>query len=250
MPVRAQKKKPKQGKSLDTRTRLIQRAAKHFAEHGFRGTSQRAIQRELGVNPATVNYHFGSKRDLYRAVVDAYIHDIQEEREARLQALDGSLQGRDRLHRLLYDYFYPHLRLAATRDGHAYARLLAQVQSDSANSIATKIFNETVEHVRGKYVGAIRELFPNATTTQVTELLILGVALMAIVSNWQGTKPSDPDSLAHHYAELLARYAAAGFESLLGPAAAAVSVVRPKKRANRVQRKDLAKKSASPAAGS
>jgi AcrR family transcriptional regulator len=50
------------------RTRLIEVAARHFAEHGIQGASQRAIQREVGVNPATAHYYFGSKEALYRAV--------------------------------------------------------------------------------------------------------------------------------------------------------------------------------------
>lgn len=215
---RAKRRASEQSKSSDTRRRVIRVAAKHFAEHGFRGASQRAIQRELGVNPATVSYHFGSKRELYRAVVDAYIHGVQEERLARLQALDGKLEGQDRLYRLLYDYFYPHLRLAATPDGHAYARLLAQVQSDTSNSIASKVFTQTVRPVRGKYIAELQKLFPKVSEQQLTDLLIISVALMAIVSNWRTEKRSNPEALASEYSDYLARYAAAGFEALLGPA--------------------------------
>jgi AcrR family transcriptional regulator len=209
----------------DTRSRLIEVAARHFAEHGYRGASQREIQRELGMNPATAHYHFGSKEALYRGVIDAFVHDVQEERMRRLAQIDPKLTGRARLMQLLYDYFYPHLNLAATEAGYSYARILATVQSER-EATATQIFSEIVEPVRREYVSAIRLVFTKATPAQVRRVLVMGVALMAIVSTWR--KPSSPVAadMAHRQAEELSRYASAGFEALLGKPAAKVSKER------------------------
>lgn len=201
----------------ETRTRLIEVAARHFAEHGYRGASQREIQRELGMNPATVHYYFGSKEALYRGVIDAFIHDVQEDRLKRLQDVDQSLTGRARLLRLLYDYFYPHLKLAATEAGYSYARILATVQSDSETT-ASQIFSEIVEPVRREYVNAIRSVFPQATPKQIRRVLMMGVALMAIVGAWHKASSTASEDAAHRQAEELSRYAAAGFEALLGKA--------------------------------
>ncbi len=55
-------------KGEQTRRLLIDAATSLFAEHGFRGTSIRDIARTAGANVAAVNYHFGSKENLYRAV--------------------------------------------------------------------------------------------------------------------------------------------------------------------------------------
>jgi len=52
-----------------TRERLLQAATRLFADAGFRGASVRDICNQAGANPGAVSYHFGGKRQLYRAVL-------------------------------------------------------------------------------------------------------------------------------------------------------------------------------------
>ncbi|MFF4750675.1 TetR/AcrR family transcriptional regulator [Streptomyces sp. NPDC002514] len=52
----------------DTRTQILDAAERLFAEHGYRGTSVRAITKLAGANLAAVGYHFGSKAELMAAV--------------------------------------------------------------------------------------------------------------------------------------------------------------------------------------
>jgi AcrR family transcriptional regulator len=56
------------GKGEQTRRHLIDAALSLFGEHGFRATSVRDIAAAAGANVAAVNYHFGSKENLYLAV--------------------------------------------------------------------------------------------------------------------------------------------------------------------------------------
>ncbi|MBQ8173375.1 MAG: TetR/AcrR family transcriptional regulator [Mailhella sp.] len=53
-----------------TRRHILETAVRLFAEHGYADTTSKMICREAGVNIAAVNYHFGSRDDLYRAVLD------------------------------------------------------------------------------------------------------------------------------------------------------------------------------------
>jgi AcrR family transcriptional regulator len=216
--------------AADTRARLIEVAARHFAEHGLRGASQREIQRELGMNPATAHYYFGSKEALYRGVIDSFIHDVQEERLRRLEDVDPKLTGHDRLQRLLYDYFYPHVALSSTPAGYAYARILATVQHDR-NTASTKIFDDIVAPVRRRYVSAIAELFPHTPRVEIQRLLAMGVALMAVTATWQDPSPQASEDAVRELACDLARYATAGFEAQLGKLPQAA--VRKRKRAGR-----------------
>jgi AcrR family transcriptional regulator len=55
--------------SLATRGRIMRAAALLFAEHGYDGASIRAIVAKADVNQAAINYHFGNKEGLYRAVL-------------------------------------------------------------------------------------------------------------------------------------------------------------------------------------
>lgn len=202
--------------TADTRARLLEVAARHFAEHGFRGASQREIQRELGVNPAAVHYHFGSKEALYRGVIDNFIHDVQEERLRRLKEIDPALTGRARLERLLYDYFYPHVMLASTAAGFSYARILATVQHEY-KSASTKIFDDIVNPVRIRYIAAIMDLFPGTPRVEIQRLLAMAVALMAVTATWHDPPPETAsEDAARSLARYLAHFTTAGFEAQLG----------------------------------
>ncbi len=55
--------------NLSTRERLLQASARLFADNGYRGASVRDICNLAGANPGAVSYHFGGKRQLYRAVL-------------------------------------------------------------------------------------------------------------------------------------------------------------------------------------
>ena len=54
--------------SADTKTRILDAAEGLFMEHGFEATSLRSLTSSAGVNLAAVNYHFGSKEELFQAV--------------------------------------------------------------------------------------------------------------------------------------------------------------------------------------
>ena len=71
----------------DTRTQILDAAERLFADHGYRGTSVRAITTLAGANLAAVGYHFGSKAGLMAAVVRRVIEPINAAQHARLDDL-------------------------------------------------------------------------------------------------------------------------------------------------------------------
>ena len=70
-----------------TKTRLLDAAERLFADFGFEGTSMRAVTQAAGTAVSAANYHFGSKQELLRAVLQRRIEPINRERIARLAAL-------------------------------------------------------------------------------------------------------------------------------------------------------------------
>ncbi len=55
--------------TIDTKEQILNVAEGQFAEKGFSGTTLRGVIREAEVNIAAIHYHFGSKEELFIAVV-------------------------------------------------------------------------------------------------------------------------------------------------------------------------------------
>ncbi len=75
--------------SADTRQRLVDAAAMLFAERGFENVTVREICKTSNANVAAINYHFGDKAGLYRAVVTRAIEVMQETNELSQRAGEG-----------------------------------------------------------------------------------------------------------------------------------------------------------------
>jgi AcrR family transcriptional regulator len=61
----------------ETRGRILEVALDLFATSGFDGASTRTIAQRAGVNLPAIQYYFGSKEGLYRAVVEQFSHQLQ-----------------------------------------------------------------------------------------------------------------------------------------------------------------------------
>jgi len=73
---------------MRTKDKILDVAEGLFAEHGFNDTSLRAITSKANVNLASVNYHFGDKKTLIRAVIDRYLEAFMPALLEELQQLN------------------------------------------------------------------------------------------------------------------------------------------------------------------
>ncbi|GAA2700657.1 TetR/AcrR family transcriptional regulator [Actinoplanes palleronii] len=79
-----------------TRQRIIETAERLFAEHGVFSISNRQISEAADQgNNAAVNYHFGTKADLIRAIVRQHAEGMDRIRGELLARYDGSTELRD-----------------------------------------------------------------------------------------------------------------------------------------------------------
>ncbi|MFM2481006.1 TetR/AcrR family transcriptional regulator [Celerinatantimonas sp. YJH-8] len=89
----------RRGDGDKTRERIIEAAGELFAQHGYHGTTSKAICHRSHVNQAAVNYHFGSRKGLYEAILsevheslikmddmESLLHNTQLNAEQKLQA--------------------------------------------------------------------------------------------------------------------------------------------------------------------
>jgi len=73
----------------ETRARLLDAAARLFAERGYARVTVRDICKKARANVAAVNYHFGGKDGLYRAVMRHAMETMQATTEAASEAGRG-----------------------------------------------------------------------------------------------------------------------------------------------------------------
>lgn len=79
----------------DTRRRILETALEAFAADGYDGTSTRRLAERAGVNLPAIQYYFGSKEGLYRAVIEHVIQHIDERLAPVADRVDKALKGRD-----------------------------------------------------------------------------------------------------------------------------------------------------------
>src|SRR5258708_13677478 len=74
----------------ETRERLIETAESLFATEGVNGVSLREIVRKSGArNVTALQYHFGDRKGLLRAVLDRHYRDVEASRHALLDAYEA-----------------------------------------------------------------------------------------------------------------------------------------------------------------
>ena len=140
--------------NTSTRERLIQASNRLFADNGYRGASVRDICNLAGANPGAVSYHFGGKRQLYRAVLRRAAEsladlgpDTSEENTDRepISVLDAP---RRLLDRMQTDDAATRLLLRDLADGGiVFSATDAEGEEDSTFVEAAVVFDKPPEYV-------------------------------------------------------------------------------------------------------
>jgi len=123
------------GRNNATKTKILDTAEALFMTHGFEATSLRAITASAGVNLAAVNYHFGSKEELFQSVLTRRLDPMNQRRVDLLGALEREHAPHSvPCDRILGAMFIPALELARdpARGGANFLRLLGRAYADPA----------------------------------------------------------------------------------------------------------------------
>lgn len=136
-------------RSQETRNRLLEVAERLFAHRSFAAISVREITTEACVALSAVNYHFGNKDGLFKAVFLRRARDLNRERahlleRAEAQAQNGIVPLRDVLTALLA----PGIRWSFDTGGRAlFIQFLARCRLDQSSPMHD-IFHNDVKHLR------------------------------------------------------------------------------------------------------
>lgn len=118
-----------------TKVRVLDAAEALFMEHGYEATSLRAITAAAEANLAAVNYHFGSKEELFQAVLTRRLDPMNQARVELLTRLEAGAGSRPlACERILMALLIPALKLARDpkRGGKDFLRLLGRAYADPA----------------------------------------------------------------------------------------------------------------------
>ncbi|MEU0807932.1 TetR/AcrR family transcriptional regulator [Streptomyces sp. NPDC005970] len=151
-----------------TRDRLLDAAERLFGEHGFAATSLRTVTVAAEANVAAVNYHFGSKEGLLRAVVERAMAEVNGERLRLLEELGAAGDGRPGVAELVRAFVMTGARLVGRSGerGASVARFLGRVMAEPDPAIR-RLFATEVGPVEGRYLDALRAALPQLSAAEV-----------------------------------------------------------------------------------
>lgn len=148
--------------SVSTRERILDAAEALFASQGFHPTTLRQITHAAEVNLAAVNYHFGAKQELIRAVFRRRLDALNEARLARLEAI-GPLQADDSgaLEAVLEAFIEPALAFSRGGDaeGQRFMQLLLRAFADRDVALH-EAMRKDYAHVMQRFAHAVAATLP------------------------------------------------------------------------------------------
>jgi TetR/AcrR family transcriptional regulator len=183
-------------KNENSRERILDAAAEEFAACGFAGARVDRISRRTRLNVRMIYYHFGSKRALYRAV-------LQHIYERMSQILEASQGRRDAAEAALGMYFdlltaqplFADVLVRELLDGARHLRALWKERPE--------LFKQVHVHARelvqkGVRDGELRELDPAQTVLTLTSVVcFLAASRHAHALLLDGRDPPAAESKRH-----------------------------------------------------
>jgi AcrR family transcriptional regulator len=144
----------------DTRESLLDAAETLFSAHGIEAASLRQITHHAGANLAAVNYHFGSKDGLVRAVFSRRLRPLTDERIRLLEQVD--LEAEDAVEQVLAAFLTPILRiLRESPEGvRGFGRLMGRAFSEPSEEVRRMVIEEFRESIE-RYLEALRKILPH-----------------------------------------------------------------------------------------
>ena len=153
-----------------TKVRILDAAEGLFMEHGFEATSLRQLTTAASVNLAAVNYHFGSKEELFQAVLTRRLDPMNQERIDLLDKLERDAAGKAlSCEKILFAMMIPALRLARDekRGGKNFLRVLGRAYADPAPFIRHFLSGQYAEMI-GRYKEAFLRALPHLSRQELT----------------------------------------------------------------------------------
>jgi AcrR family transcriptional regulator len=178
----------------DTKERLLDAAEHLFAEHGFEGTSLRAVTRAAGTSVSAAHYHFGSKEALLVATVRRRAEPVAAARDARLAEIErGAGEGPLPLEGVLDAFLRPLFEERARPErADDFRRVAARLFSDPPEVVAS-LKREVFGPTAARMLEALARALPGKSRRDVALDLQFLVGVMVHVTGGHLEDSPTPD---------------------------------------------------------
>jgi AcrR family transcriptional regulator len=193
----------------DTRERLLDAAQQLFVERG--------ITTEAGANLASVNYHFGTKDELIRAVFARHLTPLNQERIRLLNDLENkSGPNALPLEAILNAFLKPTFEMRQNPKSREFVCLLGRVLTES-NDLKVIILQQFRE-VQQRYFSALQRTLPDLPLIDLTWRVhfLIGAMAHTLALPDQITPPCSTEKFATTDTNLMQRlidFTAAGLRA-------------------------------------
>ncbi len=199
-------KKKQRKDAQDTRQRLLAAAAEVFAEEGFWKATHVEICEKAKANTAAVNYHFGSKENLY---IEAWKYSF--ERSIQAHPPDGGIAPEAPVRERLRGWILAFMQRVADPNNHEVEIMHREMANPTG--LLTETLQRVIEPMRQDIQSIVRELLGDAASERYVRfcemslmsecfgpMLHLRRARMAIGAPRPAGPPLefDVEELAHH----------------------------------------------------
>lgn len=149
--------------------RLVEAAEELFAERGFEAVSVRDITKRAGMNIASINYHFGSRDGLVAGVMIRYITPINDERLARIEALERRWSGKSVPLEEILDAFVRPLATQVRKSElseRLFLKLVGRMFGEQAAAMPPGV-EEQFKQVVARFVKALSKALPELAVDEI-----------------------------------------------------------------------------------
>ena len=205
----------------DTKTRILNAAEQRFARDGYHMTSLRTLTEQAKVNLAAVNYHFGSKEGLLKAVIDRRLHPLNDLRQKKIEAIltiAASSKGLPQARELLIAFIKPTLDFRNSGAGaEDFIALVGRSLSEPDETVRNCFIEQVLPIFRLLY-DSLHKALPElpASILMIRLQFIMGAMSHMMCSGSQRVKliPGFPEPLSdEQMIEELVNFVTAGLEA-------------------------------------
>jgi len=195
------------------REQILVAAEQLFAEHGYDGTSIRALAGKANVNVAMISYYFGSKEKLFEALVEYRAAFVYERLKSLSEETSDPMERMEKVIDFYVDKIFSHIRFHRI----LHRQLTLQQRSTLNEAIATILARNSEEVRKIIEDGISKKIFHQVdpgmlilsmtgTISQITNSSLLSCRILHLPEGHQHCQDPDFRSRVKSYLKDLVKH--------------------------------------------